>query len=144
MIRIKQPLFQQVLVATVVMLYLYLYGIQKIYHYLFLDEAWFIGLKPVGQAGVFVIASATLITLIHVSILNFLLAQRNHGTVLTFDYFTTDFWFFFLPLLSYVIVLYLKPHLLLFKIPEINTDEMSVDNGHIAQEQQQSMVTTLK
>ena len=144
MIRMKQPLFQQVLVATVVMLYLYLFCIQKIYHYLFFDAAWFIKLNPVVKGGLFVIVSVGLITLIHVSILNFLLAQRNHGSVLTFDYFTTDFWFFFVPLLSYVIVLYLKPHALLFKLPEINTDEMSVDNDHVDREMQQSIITPLE
>ncbi|MEN5232874.1 hypothetical protein [Sphingobacterium faecium] len=144
MIRMKQPLFQQVLVATVVMLYLYLYSIQKIYHYLFFDAAWFISLNPVVKGGLFVIVSAGLITLIHISILNFLLAQRNHGSILTFDYFITDFWFFFVPLLSYVIVLYLKPYTLLFKLPEINTDEISVDNDPVDQEIQQSIITPLE
>ncbi|MGJ1322860.1 hypothetical protein ACR780_09235 [Sphingobacterium faecium] len=134
MIRMKQPLFQQVLVATVVMLYLYLYSIQQIYHYLFFDAAWFIRLKPVVKGGLFVIVSVGLIALIHVSILNFLLAQRNHGSVLTFDYFTTDFWFFFVPLLSYAIILYLKPNRLLFRLPARKTEEMS--NGHASQAQE--------
>lgn len=134
MMRMKQPLFQQVLVATVAMLYLYLYIVQKIYHYFFFRMAWFIGLKPLLKAGIFVIAAAGLISLIHVHILNLLLAQRNHGTVFTFDYFTTDFWFFFLPLLSYVIILYLKPNRLLFRLPARKTEEMS--NGHAPQAQE--------
>lgn len=138
--RLSQPLFQQIWVATVLMLYFYVYTIQKFYHHLFFRMAWFIGLKPQWRAGIFVIAAAGLISLIHVYILNVLLAQRNHGTVFTFDYFTTDFWFFFLPLLSYVIILYLKPNRLLFKLPATNTEEISNGDASQAQEVQHQII----
>lgn len=116
-LRMKKPLFQQVLIATIILLHFYLYFVQKLAYKLIDTCSWY---AQLGQAKlpIFVMLCAGPVLLIHLLILNFLLAQRNHGSLFDWDYFQTDFWFFLIPLLCYVIFLYFKPQVLLFRVPK--------------------------
>lgn len=118
-VRLKEPLFQQVFIATMILLYVYLYIIQKIYHDLFYSNSWILRINTVLRGPIFVLLSVGSILVIHVNILNLLLGQRNYGNVFSHGYFKEDFWFLCIPLLCYVIYIYRKPNMLLFSVPKI-------------------------
>ena len=122
LLRIKKPLFQQIFIATIAMLYFYLYFIQKLYYYFFLKGRLYDQLNQTRRSVLFVVCSVGTVIVVHISILNLLLAQRNQGTVFLHGYFKGDFWFFAIPLITYVIFLCYKPNALLLLLPKIRDD----------------------
>jgi len=119
-LRMKKPLFQQVFIATVALFHCYLYFIQRISYRIRYKCPWYKTLNKGTKFPVFILLCSGPVLLINVLILNFLLAQRNHGSIFNWDYFQTDFWFFFIPLTCYVISLYFKPKVFLFRVPAAN------------------------
>lgn len=126
MARMLKPLFRQVLIATIILLHCYLYFIQKLSFRLLNTCPWFAQLADHRKFRSFVFLNAFPVLFIHLLILNFLLLQRNHGSLFRSDYFHTDFWFFFIPLICYTTFLYFKPQEFLFrasKKKEVNLPE---------------------
>lgn len=124
-LRMKKPMFQQVLIATIALFHCYLYFIQRMSYRLLYICPWYKTLHTGAKFPVFILLCSGPVLLIHVLILNFLLAQRNHGSIFNWEYFQTDFWFFFIPLTCYVISVYYSPQVFLFRVPNEKKVQLS-------------------
>lgn len=145
MSRLNKPLFQRVILATIVLLYAYIFLIQQIYAYLFYKNSPFLKLTGFLKGTIFIMLSVGMVLSIHLLLLDILLTQRNQGTFFTLDYFKNDFLLLFIPVLLYAIFVFLKPEVVLFKFPKIdglttlNEEEQSTE-GHVSSEKEQRAI----
>lgn len=111
--RLNKPLFQRVVLATMVLVYAYIFLVQQIYAYLFFKSCRFVKLTGFLKGIIFIILCLGIVLSIHLLLLDILLTQRDQGTFFTLDYFKNDFLLFFIPVLFYLIFLFLKPDFVL-------------------------------
>lgn len=114
MMRIRKPLFLQIFLSTIPLLYFYVFYMQKVYQYLFFKSEWFSKLHRDVKDIIFILSTAGIILLIHLHILNLFLAVRGQESLCAVGYFRAAFWYFFPPLLCYAIALLYLPNKLLF------------------------------
>ncbi|MDH5825880.1 hypothetical protein [Sphingobacterium faecium] len=114
--RLEKPMFVKMVIGTIGLLYAYLFLVQGIYKQLNKADSWYGKQKEYIKMLIFVLLSTAVVVFIHLFVVDFLLAQRNHQSVFTEHYFNSDFWFFFIPSLLYIITLYYKPQIRLFHI----------------------------
>lgn len=128
--RLNKPLFQRIFLATIVLLYAYIFLIHQLYAFLFFKSSRFVKLTGLLKGTIFIILSLGMVISIHLLLMDILLTQRNQGTFFTLDYFKNDFLFFFIPVLVYMIFLLLKPEVVLFKFAKIDSLKIPNEERH--------------